>query len=56
MFEESYDHNDYHGLSNNQLFALKITSLVAGSISVVSVLVSSYWFVRMRRSFRHEYA
>ena len=44
-----------HHLSRDQLFALKITSLVGGSLSVASVLVASYWFVRMRRSFRHEY-
>lgn len=33
---------------------LTILSLVFASISVVSTLPTLYWFVRMRRSFRHE--
>lgn len=43
-----------HDLSSNQLFTLKIVSLVAGSVSIFSVLIVSYWFIRMRRRFRHE--
>jgi len=35
---------------------LSILSLTFASISVLSTLVTLYWFVRMRRSFRHEYA
>lgn len=43
-----------HDLSSDQLFTLKIVSLVAGSVSIASVLIVSYWFIRMRRRFRHE--
>jgi hypothetical protein len=49
------DGPDLHHLTKDQLFALKIASLTGGSLSIVSLLVASYWFVRMRRSFRHEW-
>lgn len=41
-------------LTCNQLFTLKIVSLVIGAVSIASVLQASYWFARMRRGFRHE--
>lgn len=34
---------------------LLILSLTFASISVISTLFALYWFVRMRRGFRHEY-
>ncbi|GAB1319290.1 G protein-coupled receptor gpr1 [Madurella fahalii] len=40
--------------SQNTIRLLTILSLVFASISVVSTLPTLYWFVRMRRSFRHE--
>lgn len=45
---------DLHHLSKDQLFALNVASLAGGSLSVISILVASYWFVRTRRSFRHD--
>ena len=33
---------------------LNILSLTFASISVLSTLFALYWFVKMRRSFRHE--
>jgi hypothetical protein len=34
---------------------LMILSLTFASVSVLSTLFTLYWFVRMRRGFRHEY-
>jgi len=33
---------------------LTILSLIFASISVISTLSTLYWFLKMRRSFRHE--
>lgn len=43
-------------LTRDQLFALQIASLVTSSVSFTCLLVASYWFFRMRRTFRHEYS
>lgn len=45
-----------HGLTTSQLKTLKLVSLSVACISISSALVAFYWFVRIRRSFRHEYA
>ena len=45
------DDTDY---SDRQLVALKATSLAVGALSIASAIVTFCWFVRMRRSFRHE--
>jgi hypothetical protein len=34
---------------------LLILSLTTASVSVLATLSALYWFVKMRRSFRHEY-
>ncbi|EQK98080.1 hypothetical protein OCS_06206 [Ophiocordyceps sinensis CO18] len=46
--------DEEHGLSNDQLLAMRLTSLIMGSISLLSSLFATFWFVRMSRSFRHE--
>ena len=38
------------------LYILESVSLSLSTISVFAALVAFYWFVRMRRSFRQEYA
>lgn len=38
----------------NTLHVLTILSLVFASISVASTLSTLYWFIKMRKSFRHE--
>jgi len=40
--------------TQNTLHILTILSLVFASISVVSTLSTLYWFMKMRKSFRHE--
>ncbi|KAI0128188.1 G protein-coupled glucose receptor regulating Gpa2-domain-containing protein [Hypoxylon sp. NC0597] len=40
--------------SSTELMALMSISLSLASISVLSALYAFYWFVRMRRSFRHD--
>ncbi|KAK3940318.1 G protein-coupled glucose receptor regulating Gpa2-domain-containing protein [Diplogelasinospora grovesii] len=43
------------GQSSQQfVYTLTILSLAFSSVSVISTLVAFYWFVKMRRSFRHE--
>ncbi|KAI1410221.1 G protein-coupled glucose receptor regulating Gpa2-domain-containing protein [Hypoxylon sp. FL1857] len=41
-------------IQNSELIALMSISLSTASISVLSALYAFYWFVRMRRSFRHD--
>ena len=38
---------------NGQIF--KLLEICAAIVSVVSAVVTFYWFLKMRRSFRHEY-
>ncbi|KAK3984723.1 G protein-coupled glucose receptor regulating Gpa2-domain-containing protein [Cladorrhinum sp. PSN332] len=40
--------------SEHIIYVLSVLSLVFASMSVVSTLSTLYWFVKMRRSFRHE--
>jgi G protein-coupled receptor GPR1 len=42
------------GLDSTQLRTLKLVSLCLASLSVVSAILAFYWFIRIRRSFRHE--
>lgn len=40
--------------SPNELFDLKSVCLAVASVSLFCTVFSFYWFLRMRRSFRHE--
>lgn len=44
------------GLTRYQIHVLRYTSLVLSFITLTSTILVLYWFNRMRRSFRHEYA
>ena len=47
---------DSNALSYNDMVkTLTILSLSFGAVSVCSTLLAFYWFVKMKRSFRHEY-
>src|SRR5688572_3757158 len=54
-FSDDDKGHQVHHLKPHELFILHVSSLVAATISAISVAVASYWFFRMRRSFRHEY-
>lgn len=41
-------------LSDGQIRALEFISLGFSAVSISMTLVTFYWFLRMRRSFRHE--
>ncbi|KAH8172205.1 G protein-coupled glucose receptor regulating gpa2 domain-containing protein [Sarocladium implicatum] len=43
-----------HHLGPQELLILHATSLSTAIISTISVLAASYWFIRMRRGFRHD--
>lgn len=43
-------------LSDDQLYILRSIALAAASMSMVSGLLVGFWFIRMKRSFRHQYA
>lgn len=47
-----YVADDQH--TKHTVYILTILSLTFASVSVVSTLSTLYWFVKMRRSFRHE--
>jgi hypothetical protein len=52
---DKYETSDDDGAYNSaQMTALKATSLALGALSVSSAILAFYWFVRMRRNFRHE--
>ncbi|RPB10547.1 family A G protein-coupled receptor-like protein [Morchella conica CCBAS932] len=40
-------------LTSQELYILRVIALVAASISLISGFVVGWWFVRMKRSFRH---
>jgi hypothetical protein len=42
------------GLDGAQIRTLELVSLCLASVSVASSLLAFYWFIRIRRSFRHE--
>lgn len=41
-------------LTPDQTYYLHIASVTAASLSLLAGLITSYWFIRMRRSYRHE--
>jgi G protein-coupled receptor GPR1 len=41
-------------ISHSEENILQILALVFSIISVTSAILAFYWFIRMRRSFRHE--
>ncbi|KJZ77806.1 hypothetical protein HIM_02983 [Hirsutella minnesotensis 3608] len=43
-----------HDYDEHQLQALRLTSLIIASVSLISTLFATFWFVRMSRSFRHD--
>ncbi|KAK4227183.1 G protein-coupled glucose receptor regulating Gpa2-domain-containing protein [Podospora fimiseda] len=52
MLQARYVPDSEH--SQHIVYVLSILSLVFASLSVVSTISTLYWFVKMRRSFRHE--
>ena len=40
--------------SDHQDHVLRLLAVASSSISLVTAVVTGYWFVRMRRSFRHQ--
>lgn len=48
--------NDMPILTGQELYILRTIALVGASISLASGVVVGWWFVRMKRSFRHQYA
>ncbi|KAI5805127.1 G protein-coupled glucose receptor regulating Gpa2-domain-containing protein [Geopyxis carbonaria] len=51
--EVAHDGNERPLLTGEQLYTLRAIAIAAACISIVSGLVVGYWFVRMKRSFRH---
>jgi G protein-coupled receptor GPR1 len=41
-------------LTPNQTYILHVATLVVASLSISATILTSIWFFRMRRSFRHE--
>ncbi|KAH7159750.1 G protein-coupled glucose receptor regulating Gpa2-domain-containing protein [Dactylonectria estremocensis] len=41
-------------LSQQQTYALHIASVAGASLSIIAGMVAMFWFVRMKRSFRHD--
>lgn len=42
-------------MTQRELLVLRAIAIVAASISLTSGLLVGYWFIRMKRSFRHQY-
>ena len=42
-------------MTPNQLLILRSIAITSASISLTSGLLVGYWFIRMKRSFRHQY-
>ena len=42
-------------LNGQQLYALRVIAISAACASIASGLVVGWWFVRMKRTFRHQY-
>lgn len=42
-------------LTGQELYTVRVIALVSASASIVSGVVVGWWFVRMKRSFRHQY-
>jgi len=43
------------GMTQRELVILRSIAIFAASISLTSGLLVGYWFIRMKRSFRHQY-
>ena len=41
-------------LDAHQVYVLRVLATTASSFSVASAVIAFYWFVKMRRSFRHQ--
>ncbi|KAF7554539.1 hypothetical protein G7Z17_g2832 [Cylindrodendrum hubeiense] len=41
-------------LAPHETYSLHIASVASASLSIIAGVVASYWFVRMKRSFRHD--
>ncbi|SPN99693.1 uncharacterized protein DNG_02544 [Cephalotrichum gorgonifer] len=55
IFRRRSDSTDIpFSMSEGQVDALKLISLCVSTVSVFMALVTFYWFLRMRRSFRHD--
>lgn len=42
-------------MTHRELLILRSIAIFAASISLTSGLLVGYWFIRMKRSFRHQY-
>jgi hypothetical protein len=51
--DDSIDPIDWEP-SAERVFVLQCVSLAVSTTSLLATMVSFYWFVRMRRTFRHE--
>jgi len=49
------DAEDAQRLKDSQENTLQCLALVFSTFSVASAILAFYWFMKMRRSFRHEY-
>jgi len=50
------DPTDQSLLTGQQLYILRTIALAAATISLSTGVIVGWWFVRMKRSFRHQYA
>jgi len=50
------DPTDLSLLTGQQLYILRAIALAAATISLSTGVIVGWWFVRMKRSFRHQYA
>lgn len=41
-------------LTPDQTYYIHVATLTVASVSMLATIVTSFWFFRMRRSFRHE--
>ena len=51
----AHNMTDLDPLSASQMNTLQCLALAFATTSVASAILAFYWFVKMRRSFRHEY-
>ena len=42
------------GFSASQIYAFQLVALICSSISLVMTVITFYWFLTMRRRFRHQ--
>ena len=46
--------NNTNVFSNHQTLILQVLSIVSACISIIAALTATYWFFRMRRTYRHQ--